>query len=60
MEDLLFTPDRMWVIDWPHTATGAPCMRLLLLLPSVAAGGVDPEPLWRGHGPANEADTASV
>ncbi|MCY9787133.1 aminoglycoside phosphotransferase family protein [Nocardiopsis sp. EMB25] len=59
-DNLLLTPERVWVIDWPYAATGAAYMDLLLLLPSVAAGGVDPEPVWRRYGPANEADADSV
>jgi aminoglycoside phosphotransferase (APT) family kinase protein len=42
-DNLLVTPDRVWVVDWPHAARGAPLLDLVGLAPSVAMQG-GPEP----------------
>lgn len=59
-DNLLLTPERVWVIDWPYAATGAPYMDLLLFLPSAAAHGVDPEQVWRSSPLAAGADADAV
>jgi aminoglycoside phosphotransferase (APT) family kinase protein len=59
-DNLLLTSDGVVVVDWPYAVTGAPWVDALLLLVSVAASGVDPEPLWRGFGPAADTHPESV
>ena len=43
--NILLTTDRVLFADWPHARLGAPFIDLLLLLPSAAARGIDPEPI---------------
>lgn len=43
--NILLTTDRVLFADWPHARLGAPVIDLLLLLSSVAASGIDPEPV---------------
>lgn len=42
--NILLTPDRVLFVDWPHARLGAPLIDTVLLLASVVADGVDPEP----------------
>jgi aminoglycoside phosphotransferase (APT) family kinase protein len=49
-DNLLLTPTRVVVVDWPWACVGAAWVDLLLLLPSVAMqGGPDPEPTFAAH-----------
>jgi Ser/Thr protein kinase RdoA (MazF antagonist) len=41
----LLTRDQVLFVDWPHARLGAPIIDLLLVLSSVAADGIDPEPI---------------
>jgi len=61
-DNLLLTGDgSVVVVDWPHAGTGAPWCDLLFMLPSVAAaGGIDPQAVWLGFGPARRADPVAV
>ena len=43
--NVLLTPDRVVVVDWPHAQQGNQLVDLIQLLSSVAADGGDPEPL---------------
>jgi aminoglycoside phosphotransferase (APT) family kinase protein len=45
-DNLLLTPDRVWVVDWPHACVGAAWFDLVCFAPSVAMqGGPAPEAL---------------
>ena len=45
-DNLLLTPEQVWVVDWPHACVGAAWFDLVLFLPSVAMqGGPAPETL---------------
>ena len=47
-DNLLLTPERVYVVDWPHAQIGAPWLDLLGMAPSVAMqGGPEPEALLR-------------
>ncbi len=49
-DNMLLTPDRVFIVDWPWAAVGAPWVDLAAFLPSVAMqGGPDPEEIWRAH-----------
>jgi aminoglycoside phosphotransferase (APT) family kinase protein len=56
-DNLLLTPTRVVVVDWPWACVGAVWVDLLLLLPSVTMqGGPDPEPTFAAHPVAAGAD----
>jgi hypothetical protein len=49
-DNLLLTADRVFVVDWPWAAVGAPWLDLVAMLPSVAMqGGPDPESVWSSY-----------
>ena len=49
-DNVLLTPERVFVIDWPWASLGAPWVDLAALLPSVAMqGGPDPDDVWHAH-----------
>jgi hypothetical protein len=53
--------DRVVFIDWPYAVTGTRWLDMLMFLPSAAAdGGVDPEEVWSGYGPARFAEPSGV
>lgn len=47
--NLLLTPDRVVVIDWPHAWIGAPFCDVVTLLSSARLSGIDPEPIAESH-----------
>jgi aminoglycoside phosphotransferase (APT) family kinase protein len=56
-DNLLLTPSRVFVVDWPHACTGAPWVDLVAFAPSVAMqDGPDPEKLLGQHSAAKNAD----
>jgi aminoglycoside phosphotransferase (APT) family kinase protein len=49
-DNVILDADRCWLVDWPHTALGAPWLDLVLMLPSVAMqGGGDPGAIFRSQ-----------
>jgi aminoglycoside phosphotransferase (APT) family kinase protein len=60
-DNLLLTPTRVVVVDWPWAGIGAAWVDLLLLLPSVCAqSGPQPEPLFARHAVARGVDPDAV
>lgn len=61
-DNMLLTPDEVWIVDWPHAAGGAaPWFDLLAMLPSVAMqDGGDPQELFWNHPVAAGADPDAV
>ena len=61
-DNVLLSPERVWLIDWPHACSGgAPWWDLLAMLPSVAMqDGGDPEAIFWGHPNAVGADRDAV
>ena len=60
-DNLLLTDDRVFVVDWPWAAVGAPWLDLVAMLPSVAMqGGPDPESAWRSHPLSDGTDDECV
>jgi aminoglycoside phosphotransferase (APT) family kinase protein len=60
-DNLLLTPDRVVVVDWPHARVGAPWVDLLFFAPSVAMqGGPPPEELLSRYPPARHADPDAI
>jgi len=60
-DNLLLTPTRVVVVDWPWACVGAPWLDLLAMLPSVKMqGGPDPDPLLSGHPVASGADPEAI
>ena len=61
--NILLTPDRVVVVDWPHARLGAPVVDLVTVLSSAAADGLDPEAALRrradsgaAHVPSDDVD----
>jgi hypothetical protein len=63
-DNLLLTPDRVLVVDWPHARTGAPWLDAVFFAPSVAMqGGPPPEDLLArvpAAAPAPPADVSAA
>lgn len=59
-DNILLAGDRVVFVDWPHARVGAPWLDLLLLLPSAAVTGTDPERVWAAYPPAQAADPDAV
>jgi aminoglycoside phosphotransferase (APT) family kinase protein len=60
-DNILLTPTRAYVVDWPWAALGAPWLDLALMLPSVAMqGGPPPEMVWREHALARDVDAEAL
>ena len=60
-DNLLLTPDRVFVVDWPWAAIGAPWLDLVAMLPSVAMqGGPAPDDIWRAHPLSQGVDDGKV
>ncbi|GAA3701579.1 hypothetical protein GCM10022224_079310 [Nonomuraea antimicrobica] len=47
--NVLVSPDRVVVVDWPHAWVGAPYCDVVTLLSSARLSGVDPQPLADAH-----------
>lgn len=49
-DNILLTPSRVMIVDWPYAVTTTPWMDVLMFLPSVAAfSNIDPEQIWRSY-----------
>jgi aminoglycoside phosphotransferase (APT) family kinase protein len=60
-DNLLLTPTRVVVVDWPWACVGAPWLDLLAMLPSVRMqGGPDPDPLLSSHPAADGAHPQAI
>ncbi|MEU8270605.1 phosphotransferase [Sphaerisporangium sp. NPDC049002] len=47
--NILLTDDHVWFVDWPHARLGSPIIDLVILLSSVAADRIDPDPFLQEH-----------
>jgi hypothetical protein len=60
-DNLLLTPDRVLVVDWPHARVGVPWGDVVFFAPSVAMqGGPPPEELLSHRPHAHRADPEAV
>jgi hypothetical protein len=60
-DDLLLTPSRVLVVDWPHARVGAGWLDLVWFAPSVGLqGGPSPEELLARHPASGSADPSAV
>jgi hypothetical protein len=60
-DNLLLTPDRVVVVDWPHACIGAAWVDLLCMLPSIAMqGGPPPAAIFDRHPVTAGADPDRV
>lgn len=60
-DNLLLTPERIYVVDWPHAEIGAAWADLVFFAPSVAMqGGPDPETLLARHPAARAAAPGDI
>lgn len=60
-DNLLLTPDRVYVVDWPHARLGQPWVDLVFFAPSVAMqGGPMPEELLARFPAARAADPDAI
>ncbi len=50
----------VWVIDWAWSCRGAAWIELVSLAPSVAARGVDPDPILAAHSSTRDVDPAAI
>ncbi|MET4926800.1 aminoglycoside phosphotransferase family protein [Streptomyces sp. PSRA5] len=58
--NVLLTDERVVVVDWPHAWTGPAYADLVMLLGSVALGGIDPEPYAARHPLLRGVDPVAV
>jgi aminoglycoside phosphotransferase (APT) family kinase protein len=60
-DNLLLTPARVYLVDWPHAAVGAAWVDAVFFAPSVAMqGGPQPEALLRRFASARAADPDAI
>ena len=62
-DNMLVGPDRVWIVDWPWAARGAPVFDLVAFAPSVGMqGGPPPDQLlaMSSHGRAADPDAVTV
>jgi aminoglycoside phosphotransferase (APT) family kinase protein len=60
-DNMLLTPDRVVIVDWPWASIGAAWIDLLAMLPSVAMqGGPEPWTLFDAHPVSQGADPGAV
>lgn len=60
-DNILLTPERVWIVDWPLACVGAAWVDLVFFAPSVAMqGGPDPEALLTRCPAAQEADAGAL
>jgi Ser/Thr protein kinase RdoA (MazF antagonist) len=60
-DNLLLTPERVFVVDWPHARVGAAWLDLVCFAPSVAMqGGPPPEALLDRYLAGRGADAAAI
>jgi aminoglycoside phosphotransferase (APT) family kinase protein len=60
-DNVLLTPDRVYVVDWPHGRIGQPWLDLIWFAPSVAMqGGPPPEAVVARHPAARAADPLAI
>jgi hypothetical protein len=58
---LLLTPERVFVVDWPHACVGAAWVDLVCFAPSVVMqGGPPPEALLERYLAGQRADPAAI
>jgi len=58
--NVMLTPDRVHVVDWPHAWIGAAHCDVLTLLSSAQLGGIDPQPLAEHHPLIRDLDPLTV
>jgi aminoglycoside phosphotransferase (APT) family kinase protein len=60
-DNLILTPDRVYVVDWPHACVGAAWVDLIGFAPSVAMqGGPQPEELLASYPPGLSAPADAI
>jgi phosphotransferase family enzyme len=60
-DNVLFTSEKVWFVDWPHACVGAAWVDILFFAPSVKMqGGPAPEDLIMRHPAVQKADPAAI
>ena len=60
-DNILFTTDDTWFVDWPHAIVGPPWLDIVAFAPSVAMqGGPPPEDVIARHSAIGMADYESI
>ncbi|MEU0236085.1 phosphotransferase [Nocardiopsis sp. NPDC006198] len=60
-DNMILTPERVVLVDWPYAVAGAPWLDLLMMLPSVAAySTIDPEQVWSNYRHASGVEVDAV
>jgi hypothetical protein len=58
--NVMLTPERVHLVDWPHAWIGAPHCDVLTLLSSTQLSGIDPQPLAEQHPLTRKLDTLTI
>jgi aminoglycoside phosphotransferase len=58
--NVMLTPDRVRLVDWPHAWIGAPHCDVLTLLSSTQLSGIDPRPLADRHPLTRDLDPLTL
>ena len=60
-DNILFTPERTWFVDWPHACVGPPWLDVVALAPSVTMqGGPPPEEVIARHSGCRAGDGEAI
>ncbi|WP_345579018.1 phosphotransferase family protein [Nonomuraea rosea] len=58
--NIMLTPERVFVVDWPHAWVGAGHCDAVTLLAGVSLSGMDPQPIAEAHPLTRDLDPAQV
>ena len=58
--NIMLTPDRVFVVDWPHAWVGAAHCDVVTLISSASLSGVDPQPIAESHPLTRDLDPARI
>ena len=58
--NILLTPRGALFVDWPHARLGAPVVDLVIVLSSVAADRINPEPVLRNHAGTADLEPGTI
>lgn len=60
-DNMLLTPDQVWIVDWPHAAIGAAWVDMICFAPSVTMqGGPPPEDILAHHPASRTANPDDI
>lgn len=59
-DNILLTDHQVFFVDWPHACIGAGWLDLVLMLPSMAMHGIDPEAVLTSYLPARNVNAKDI